>query len=39
MRRELKAWVRRNPRRWVIFDVLAALAVGLALGALAGAGF
>ena len=37
--RNLKAWVNRNPHRWAIFDVLTAVAVGLALGALAGAGF
>ena len=37
--RKLKSWVNRNPRRWVIFDILAALVVGLGLGALAGAGF
>lgn len=37
--RNLKAWFNRNPHRWVIFDILTALVVGLGIGALAGAGF
>lgn len=37
--RKLKSWANRNPRRWVLFDVMAAVVVGLCIGALAGAGF
>lgn len=37
--RNLKAWANRNPRRWVIYDVLTAVVVSITIGALAGAGF
>lgn len=37
--RKLKSWANRNPRRWVLFDVLTAVVIGIGIGALAGAGF